>query len=115
MCNAFIFIYPPIKSHFCDVSSTNGLTWGQRHLGWKQQSWTETEGDPRLLTPVTVGNVTYENVESYVPLLDAGFWRGKEERVRSFEADGAVEPYMYSCGDLNGVTYKHMVKKLRNP
>ena len=111
MCNAFILIYPRMKATSCVIRSINAQTWGQRHLGWKQTPIDE-QGNSELLQPVTVGNVTYINADSSRPLIDAEFWAGKEERVRVFEADGAVEPFWYQCGQLKGLTNKHMVKKL---
>ena len=109
MCNAFIFIYPAMKAPRCHSDSSNARTWGKRHLGWNQTS------QNILLSPVMVGNTTFVNEPSFHPLKSAEFWKGKDERVRSFEEDGEVQPFEYTCGDQLGVTYKHMVKKQRNP
>ena len=35
MCQAFLAIYPQLKTSISFFLSTNKFTWGQRYLGWK--------------------------------------------------------------------------------
>ena len=109
MCEVFAGIYPRLTAWKCKSISTNAATWGHRHLEWKTKSkWTRNEGRFRgkystlkkystLLSPVIVNGRLYQNVSTIEPLLNAEFWLGKDSRVRSFERDGATEPYTYLC------------------
>ena len=94
MCNAHIGVYPKLKFPTTHSTSLNAVTWGERYLGWHARK--ESELERILVTPVTIGNRTYDHVPTIEPLLDARFWENEKGMIKRFEADGLTEPYLFS-------------------